>query len=201
VVSLRVAYGGGQQRYGFDADLTMLGKIIGGGLPVAAIGGRADILALSSQLSLSGTFSGAALGMAAGIASMEALDRAAIERLHALGERMQDGMRDALRDAGVAAQVTGVGSLFGIHFTDQPVTEHRAVVGADRAAANALHLWLLTKGISIYSRGAFTLSTAMSSADVDAALRAIREGLIELKPYIHRSTSGGSTPSASMLPP
>jgi glutamate-1-semialdehyde 2,1-aminomutase len=201
VVSLRVAYGGAQERYGFDADLTMLGKIIGGGLPVAAIGGRADILELSSQLSLSGTFSGAALGMAAGIASLEALDRAAIAHIDALGERMQEGIRAALREAGIAAQVTGVGSLFGIHFTGEPVTGHRAVIAADRAAANALHLWLLTKGISIYSRGAFTLSTAMTGADVDAGLRAIGKGLLELKPYIHRKTSGGSTPAASVLPP
>jgi glutamate-1-semialdehyde 2,1-aminomutase len=201
VVSLRLAFGGAQERYGFDPDLTMLGKIIGGGLPVAAVGGRADILELSSQLSLSGTFSGAAIGMAAGIASMQALDGAAIDHINALGERMQDGIRAALREAGIVAQVTGVGSLFGIHFTADPVTEHRAVVGANRALANALHLFLLTKGISIYSRGAFTVSTAMTDADVDAALRAIRQGLLELKPHIHRRISGGSTPTASTLPP
>lgn len=184
VVSLRLALGGAQQRYACKPDLTMLGKVIGGGLPVAAIGGREDILQLSGQLSLSGTFSGAAIGMAAGIASLDALDRAAIARINALGERMQDGIRTALREAGIVAQVTGVGSLFGIHFTDRPVTEHRAVLTASRAVASALHLWLLTKGISIYSRGAFTLSTAMTEPDVDAALLAIQEGLLELQPYI-----------------
>ena len=146
--------------------------------------GSATFLQLSGQLSLSGTFSGAAIGMAAGIASLDALDRAAIARINALGERMQDGIRTALREAGIVAQVTGVGSLFGIHFTDRPVTEHRAVLTASRAVASALHLWLLTKGISIYSRGAFTLSTAMTEPDVDAALLAIQEGLLELQPYI-----------------
>jgi glutamate-1-semialdehyde 2,1-aminomutase len=193
VVSFRLGHGGAQALYGFKPDLTMLGKVIGGGMPVAAFGGREDIMKLSAygagsggsdQLSLSGTFSGTALGMAAGIASLEALDAAAIARLNALGERMQDGIRAALRDAGVTARVTGAGSLFGIHFTDQPVTENRAVVGASRAVTAALHLWLLTKGIAIYSRGAFCLSTAMTEADVDAAVRAIRAGLVELQPYI-----------------
>ena len=193
VVSFRLARGGAQERYGFDPDLTMLGKVIGGGLPVAALGGREDILKLSAydsgpggagQLSLSGTFSGAAIGMAAGIASLEALDRAAIARIDALGERMQDAIRAALQEAGILAQVTGVGSLFGVHFTDRPVTEHRAVLAASRAVVSALHLSLLTKGISIYARGAFSLSTAMTEADVDAAVLAIQESLHDLKPYV-----------------
>ena len=193
VVSLRLALGGAQALYGFVPDLTMLGKVIGGGLPVAAIGGREDVMALSAYagarggvdpLSLSGTFSGTALGMAAGIASLEALDPVAIARINALGERMQAGIRTALSEAGVTAQVTGTGSLFGIHFTGAAVSEHRAVMGANRDVTSALHLWLLTRGISIYSRGAFTVSTAMNESDVDSAVLAIREGLLELKPYI-----------------
>lgn len=192
VVTFRLARGGAQELYGLKADLTMLGKVIGGGLPVAAIGGRADVLALTSydsggsqsKVSLSGTFSGAAIGMAAGKASLEALDAEAIARINHLGEMLRQQIRRALALAGVRGQVTGVGSLLQLHFADRPVKDYRAAVSARRGLLGPLHLWLLNHGIAMYPRGAFNCSTAMTEREIAHAAEVLGEGLQVLRPYI-----------------
>ena len=193
VVTFRLALGAAQELFSFEADLTMFGKVIGGGLPVGAIGGREDILMLSaydlgsagvSKVSLSGTFSGAAVGMRAGIASIEALDAEAIRRINELGELMRQEIRRVLKEAGVKAQVTGVGSLLQLHFTDQPVKDYRAVATSHQIILGPLHLWLLNRGISAYSRGAFNISTPVTEREVGLAVEALGEGLAELRPYI-----------------
>lgn len=193
VVTFRLSCGGGQEAYGFEADLTILGKLIGGGLPVAAVGGREDILMLSkyqsdgpvpSKLSLSGTFNGAAVGMAAGIAALEALDPQAIRAMNDLGDCMREQIRRALKEVGVAGQVTGNGSLLQLHFTSEPVKDYRSAASAARSISRPLHLWLLNNGISAYPRCGFSLSTAITKEEVDLAVATLRGGLSELRPYI-----------------
>jgi glutamate-1-semialdehyde 2,1-aminomutase len=192
VVTFRLAYAGAQALYDFEPDLTMFGKVIGGGLPVAAVGGRDDLLMLSSydlsgatlsRLSLSGTFSGAAIGMAAGRACLGALDAEAIQRINGLGELMRQRIGAVLLDVGIGGRVTGVGSLLQLHFTDEPVREYRAAATAYPALLRPLHLGLLNRGIAMYARGAFNISTVMTEQDVSVAAEALREALWDLKPY------------------
>ena len=194
VVTFRLAYGGAQELYGVEPDLTMFGKVIGGGLPQGAIGGRKDLMQSSSydpngstpsKLSLSGTFSGAALEMAAGQASLEALDEAAIQHINKLGELMRQLLRETLLETGITAHVTGVGSLLQIHYTDQPVREYRAATTSNRAILSAMHMWLLNNGIAAYARGAHNISTPMTERDVRLAVEVLGKGLSQLKPFIH----------------
>src|SRR5207237_102290 len=130
VISLRVAPGGAQERYGVTPDLTTMGKIIGGGLPVAAFGGRADVMALLDPrrdgfLAQGGTYNGNPLGMAAGLAALDQLTPSVYEDLAARGERLRSGLGRAFARHDVAVDVTGDASLFCVHFTGRPVTDYR----------------------------------------------------------------------------
>ncbi|TME91296.1 MAG: aspartate aminotransferase family protein, partial [Chloroflexi bacterium] len=137
VISLRVAPGGAQELYGVMPDLTTLGKIIGGGLPVAAFGGRADVMELldprrKPNLAQGGTYNGNPLGMAAGLAAMTELTPDVYQDLNRKGARVCEQLTEVLATHGVRAQVNGVGSLFAIHFTDQPVVDYRTKASSDQ---------------------------------------------------------------------
>src|SRR5215510_10434374 len=138
VITFRLAYGGAQEIYQVKPDLTALGKIIGGGFPVGAFGGRADIMAQfnpqNKKLAHSGTFNGNAITMVAGLAALEMLTRGEIARINQLGERLRNGLRRAFA-AGIDGQVTGIGSIARIHFTKEKVVDYRA---AWRAAKEML---------------------------------------------------------------
>jgi glutamate-1-semialdehyde 2,1-aminomutase len=182
VVTFRLAVGGAQALAGVTPDLTTLGKIIGGGLPVGAFGGRADVMEAftpgrPNQAHHSGTFAGNAAVMAAGMAALGAYDAAAIDRLNALGESLRIALRAAFRAAGVAAQVTGEGSLAGIHFTAGSVRDYRSALASDREAHRWLHLALLNRGVFTRSGMSLFLSTAMGGADVDTAVAAVQSAL------------------------
>src|SRR2546428_4838824 len=129
VISLRIAWGGAQERFGIRPDLTTLGKIVGGGLPVGAFGGRADIMAAydprrgGARISHGGTFNANPLTMAAGAATLNALTPEAYTRLDALGERLRGGVTRLLMATRRRGQVTGVGSLFCLHWTSAPLTD------------------------------------------------------------------------------
>ncbi len=128
ITGFRASYGGAQALYGVTPDLTCLGKIIGGGLPAAAFGGRAEImdhLAPSGPVYQAGTLSGNPLAMAAGLKVMEILRRpGTYERLEALGTQLGDGLVKAARDAGVEATLNRVGSAMTLFFTAGPVTDY-----------------------------------------------------------------------------
>src|SRR5262249_28547599 len=152
VVTFRLGPGGAQGDAGFVPDLTTLGKLIGGGLPVGAFGGREDVLAAFDPshrptVHHSGTFAGNAATVAAGLAALEVFTPEAIKRLNSMGESLRSSLRDACRSADVPAQVTGAGSLAAVHFTDKPVRDYRSSLRADRARAATLHLSLLNRGI------------------------------------------------------
>lgn len=128
ITGFRASYGGAQALYGVTPDLTCLGKIIGGGLPAAAFGGRAEImdhLAPNGPVYQAGTLSGNPLAMAAGLKVMEILRRpGTYERLEALGTQLGDGLVKAARDAGVEATLNRVGSAMTLFFTAGPVTDY-----------------------------------------------------------------------------
>ena len=181
VISFRVGPGGAQGLAGIRPDLTTLGKIIGGGLPVGAFGGRADIMALfdpsggSPRVAHAGTFNGNPMTLEAGGATLRELTPGVYERLGALGHRLRLGAQKALEEAGLTGCVTGLESLFSLHFATAPVTDYRAAARGDREALHAAVVMLLNRGIMLVPKGSGCLSTPMGEAEVDAFLAAFRE--------------------------
>lgn len=135
MTGFRVALGGAQERFGITPDLSTYSKVIGGGLPVGAFGGRADLmsqLAPAGPVYQAGTLSGNPLAMTAGLATVRHLrDSDPYPRLEALGERWVEGMRRATADAGVAATIAHCGSMVGMYFHPGPVTNYTQVLAAD----------------------------------------------------------------------
>lgn len=187
VITFRLSPGGYQALAGVEPDLTAFAKIVGGGFPVGAVGGRAEVMEVfvpggPRSISHSGTFNGNPITVAAGLATLALLDDAAYARLDELGARLADGLREAAARAGLAAQVTQVGSILNVHFTDEPVRDFDAAQRSDAAAAAAFHVGLLNRGYFVAPRGMMTLAIVTSdeelaglvdaAADVFAALAA-----------------------------
>jgi glutamate-1-semialdehyde 2,1-aminomutase len=192
VITLRVRPGGMQQATGVMPDLTAMGKIIGGGLPVGAFGGRRDVMQQFDPLTRGGifhasTFSGNALSMAAGLAALRALEPADHARLNSLGERLRRGQNEQMAERGLVGRATGFGSLSHLHLGPGPPRNGRQSVAAARAASRAqrlLHLCLLRRGIFVAPRGMYCTSTPMTEADVDRAVAALGDALDELLPLV-----------------
>ena len=181
-ISFRLDLGGAQRRYGVTPDLTALGKVIGGGLPVGAFGGRAELLALThpgdGPVSHTGTFNANPATMAGGVATLDRLDEAAIDRLNRLGEDFRTRL-DALETPG-PVQVTGDGSLFQVHLTDEAVTDKAtSTAGADDLLD--LYFALRAEGVYLAPRGTGSLSTPMTTDDLDDALEAFRAAFDRLE--------------------
>src|SRR5207248_2868555 len=178
VISLRVAPGGAQELYGVTPDLTTMGKIVGGGLPVAAFGGRADVMEVldprrgDGSLPQGGTYNGNPLGMAAGVAALGELTPEVYEELDSKGERVRSGLREAFESNDVAAQVTGVGSLFAVHFTDRPVRDYRSAAAVDRVLAREFFLGMLNHGVLLAPRGMGGIPTVAGEEEIDSLLGA-----------------------------
>jgi len=192
VVTMRLHAGGYQGKSGVLPDLTALGKLIGGGLPIGAFGGRADIMSLydparPNGFHHSGTFNGNPLTMAAGIASVNALTPQAIAHINQLGATLRKGMDEAFVEAGIHGHTTGEGSLAYVHWTADKITSAADVVRWKQKAAELprlLHMELLNRGIFAANRGLFNLSTPMTGKEIDRALAAFCAALFTLKPYL-----------------
>lgn len=176
----RLAYGGATERLGLQADLFTLGKVIGGGLPIGAYGGRADIMRLVSPLGpvyQAGTLSGNPISMAAGRATLEKLAqrRDAYAGLDRLTAHLAEGLRRAAAAAGVAATVQSVGSMFTIFFTDQPViADFAAAKRCDTRAFGVFHAAMLEQGVMLppaQFEAAF-VSLSHGEREVEATLKA-----------------------------
>lgn len=183
ITGFRVGWHGAQGRFGVRPDLTCLGKIIGGGLPVGAYGGRADIMALiapDGPVYQAGTLSGNPIAMAAGLATLTPLhEPGSYERLESLGERLAAGLRRAAEEAEVPFQVARVGSMLTPFFTAAPVTNESGARTCDtRRYAEVFHA-LLQRGIypppSQFE--AWFVSLAHTEANVDRAVQAMSESL------------------------
>jgi glutamate-1-semialdehyde 2,1-aminomutase len=179
VISFRIAWGGAQERFGVRADLTTLGKIIGGGLPVGAFGGRGDIMAVydprrgGARISHGGTFNANPVTMAAGIATLNALTPEAYVRLDALGERLRGGVSRLLGATRRRGQISGVGSLFCLHWTSAPLTDYRSSRPKDSQAPLRVFLALLNEGILLTQRGMGACSLPMADEDIDRFVNAL----------------------------
>jgi glutamate-1-semialdehyde 2,1-aminomutase len=187
VISFRVAPGGAQQLYGLKPDLTTLGKIIGGGLPVAAFGGRGDVMELLNprrepNLAQGGTYNGNPLGMAAGVAAMRELTPDVYDDLNRKGARVCEQLAEVFASHDVAVQVNGAGSMLALHFTEKPVTDYRAVAGANKKKGRDLFLGLVNHGVLMAPRLMGALSTPMDEDDIQQFVDAVDTAVGELKP-------------------
>jgi len=186
VVSFRVAVGGAQEYFGVSPDLTCLGKLIGGGFPLGAFGGRADIMALFDPtrgrppIPHPGSHNANPIGMVAGAVTLELLTPLAIELLNARGTTVRRDLAAAFTDAGIAAQITGLGSLFAIHLTDQPVRSYRDTLGSDTGLRHRIFLGLFNEGVQIDPRGVGNVSTAIGEDEVGRIGVAVRSVLSRL---------------------
>jgi glutamate-1-semialdehyde 2,1-aminomutase len=185
ISGFRAAPGGAQEIAGVKPDLTCLGKIIGGGLPVGAYGGRGDLMDLVSPAGpvyQAGTLSGNPLAMTAGIWSLDRLKSATYRRLAALTAELVAGLAGAARDAGVALQVNAMGSLFTPFFTVLPVRDYASATGANTGQYARFFRAMLAHGIypppSQFE--AWFLSTAHTRRDVDKTVRAARQAMREV---------------------
>ncbi len=193
VITFRAEYGGLQERYEAVPDLTALGKIIGGGFPVGALAGRADVMEVLNPLAVtvrfphSGTFSANPVTMTAGLTAMRLYDRAAVERLNSLALRSVQGIRAAIEASGAKACVTGSGSMFRVHLKATPPRNHReAYPTGDEAERRRLLLdHLFASGFLMINTCSATLSTPMGESEVDALVSAFADGFDKL-----RSSSG-----------
>ena len=188
VITFRVGYRGAQGVWGIDPDLTTLGKIIGGGFPVGAVGGRKDIMAVfdprngKPALPHGGTFSANPVTMRAGLASMELLDEAAFARLDRIGNAVRSGIDDAFRTHGVPGGTVGLGSLLKVHFADHPVRDYRSayLTDAETKRQAAFHRALINRGVLAAPNGLMALSTPMTDADIEAIVTAASDALAEV---------------------
>jgi glutamate-1-semialdehyde 2,1-aminomutase len=185
ISGFRAAPGGAQQVYGVRPDLTCLGKIIGGGLPVGAYGGRADLMELVSPAGpvyQAGTLSGNPLAMTAGLWCLERLQPKLYRELAALGSRLAGGLADAARDAGVALQVNAFGSVVTPFFTTQQVRDYRSATSANTEQYARFFRAMIVRGIypppSQFE--AWFLSAAHTRRDVDRTIAAARDAMTEV---------------------
>ncbi|MCC6682117.1 MAG: glutamate-1-semialdehyde 2,1-aminomutase [Phycisphaeraceae bacterium] len=184
MTGFRVALGGAQQIYGVKPDITCLGKVIGGGLPCAAYGGRADLMAMVSPqgpVYQAGTLSGNPLAMAAGIATLLILrETDAYDRLETLGQRLETGLRHAAESkAGGQVQIARVGSMLGLFFSDRPVTSYELAVGSRVDRFAVFFSRLLDEGVMLPPSQFETwfLSTAHDEAAIDRTITAAEKAL------------------------
>jgi glutamate-1-semialdehyde 2,1-aminomutase len=176
VITFRAGYGGLQERYGVTPDLTALGKMIGGGFPVGAVAGRADVMDVMNPhaerllFPHSGTFSANPITTCAGLAAMEKFDRAAVARLNALADHAIAGINDAIRATGIGACVTGAGSMFRVHMKAQPPASFRDAYPTPEETRRLKMMLehLFDEGFLLINSGSSTLSTPMTESDVDS---------------------------------
>ena len=182
VVAFRVARGGYQETVGISPDLTTFGKFVGGGFPVGAFGGRADIMDLldntrrSTGFNQSGTFSANPITTTAGLATLEQLTQDAFEHLNTLGDRLRAGLNELFARKSIAARVVGPGSLFGIYFTDADLTNYRSLGRTDSDLAHRVFLALLEQGYYLGPGLAMcSLSLPMDGGHIDGLIEAVEK--------------------------
>jgi glutamate-1-semialdehyde 2,1-aminomutase len=180
ITGFRVAVGGAQEAFAIKPDLSIFGKVVGGGLPLAALGGAAalmDELAPLGPVYQAGTLSGNPLATAAGLAVLAQLDAGSYDALEATATRLADGLRRVFDGAGVAAQVTRAFTLVGLFFSATPVHNYDDARAADHERYSRLFHGLLDRGVYFAPSGYETLfpSLAHTDADIDRTLEVISD--------------------------
>ena len=189
VTGFRFAYGGAQEYYGVTPDLCTLGKIVGGGFALAAIAGRADIMAHFDRITMAdedfifqvGTLSGNPVASVAGLATLDVLKQpGTYEKVFATGRTLMGTLQELLNRSGFKAQMIGEPPLFDILFTDQPVKDYRDTLKADTAILKRFNQLLRARGI-MKGESKYYVSLAHTQADIDHTIGAWTDALKELK--------------------
>ena len=200
ITGFRLGLSGAHSLLGVTPDLRSLGKIIGGGFPVGAYGGRKDIMeqvvtpynpAITGEvvpdrpkIFSSGTFSGNPVSMVAGLATIKELEKPGVyERIDGYGEHIRNGLRKMAADTGLEIQVMGVGSFFSVHFSSHPLRNIREILSSDREAAAAFYMGLEANGVHIpVNHLAFT-SAAHNDGDIEQILQVAEKVFREIKKH------------------
>ncbi len=184
VISYRAASGGAQEYYGITPDMTSLGKIIGGGFSIGAFGGRKDIMDLYDPTALggprvahAGTFNANPVTMLAGAATLEQLTPDVYRKLAEMTDYLRAGILHVGAELETPVQVTGLGSLFGIHFTGDELVGYRDIAAEDAAFRHQVFLGLLNEGILMAANLVGAVSTEIGEAEIDAFTAALRRVL------------------------
>jgi glutamate-1-semialdehyde 2,1-aminomutase len=184
VQTFRLSAGGAQALLNVTPDLTVLGKIIGGGLPVGGVGGRGDVMAAfdattgTPKIPHAGTFNGNPMTMRAGLSTLRDLTPAAYARLNHMGNAFRQRLQALCARYEVPVQVTGEGSLFGIHWTPEPVTDYRSSARSNKSLSYKFFLHALNHGIFFTNRGGGCLSMPMTETEQVAFLDVL-EGFLK----------------------
>ena len=187
MTGFRVALGGAQERFAIRPDLTTLGKVIGGGLPVGAVGGRRDIMEKLAPLGpvyQAGTLSGNPVAVAAGLATLKLVQAAGFQaQVEAVTQRLVKGLSDEARNAGVTFSSQSIGSMFGIYFRDAAPRSFAEVMQCDRERFNRFFHAMLDHGVylapSAYEAG--FVSAAHGDAEIEETLSAARNAFRDIK--------------------
>jgi glutamate-1-semialdehyde 2,1-aminomutase len=205
VMTFRLDYGGIQHLYGIKPDLTVFGKIIGGGIAAGGWGGRQDIMELydpikgqtlikdspglpaMARLFHGGTFNANPLMAVAGRITLEDLTANKIARINQLGELLATGIRKIFAKLNIKAQITGMGSLQNLHFTPQPIVDFKTAQTSRKELMHLVHMGLLERGIFLPARGLFSVSTPMTNKEINIAIEAVNDVMAELKPVVEQA--------------
>ncbi|MBE9504035.1 MAG: glutamate-1-semialdehyde 2,1-aminomutase [Proteobacteria bacterium] len=183
----RVAFGGAQERFGITPDLTCLGKVIGGGLPVGAYGGKKEIMEMiapKGPVYQAGTLSGNPLAMTAGIETLKILSEpGAYDQLETRSAQLAEGMKNAANNAGIPTCSTRVGAMFCTFFTDKEVTDYTSATSSDTELFGQFFRQMLNEGINLAPSQfeAGFMSLAHSEEDVEKTIRAAEKSFASLK--------------------
>jgi glutamate-1-semialdehyde 2,1-aminomutase len=185
ITGFRVGPAGAQGVYGVTPDLSLFGKVVGGGLPLAAVGGRADLmdeLAPTGPVYQAGTLSGNPIATAAGLAALSLLDDDAYARLEVIATRLADGLAESFESAGVTAQVPRARTLVGLFFSDRPVRDYDDARAADHKAYASFFHGLLDGGVYLAPSGyeAIFPSLAHGDDELDRTLTAANDAVNHL---------------------
>lgn len=184
VISFRAASGGAQEWYGITPDMTCFGKVIGGGLPVGAFGGKEEIMRLwdpnygADFVQHAGTFNGNPMTAAAGVTTLELLTPEVYEELERRGEQLRQMIRDLIAELEVPMGVTGATSLFALQFTTETVTDYRSYATNDKEMLQTVFTGLLNEGILMSNRCAGNVSAVHTDDDLEAFVSALRKVLV-----------------------
>ena len=190
VLSLRASYSGTQGLRGITPDLTTMGKIIGGGMPIGALGGKKQFMSVFSldegdpKVKHSGTFTANPMSMSVGYTSMSLLTPEAFSELERLGDNLREGLRKIISDFGVVGHIEGTGSLAALIMNDTPIKNYRELVSAVQNGFQERLLTfqklLMSEGL-LTMRGGFVLSTPMTDDDIAITLKGVRNALTKLQ--------------------
>ena len=187
IQSFRVSSGGAQESFGITPDMTTLGKIIGGGLPVGAFGGKDEIMELfdptssNYDIAHAGTFNGNPLTMEAGVTVMENLTSDNFEKMNNLGDSLRSKLSSVFNEINLGVQVTGYGSLFGINFNGNKIKDYRSFLNNNSDMTKILFSYLRNKGILLQLKNAGALNILMTEKEIDYLVDSTREISSEMK--------------------